>query len=408
VPRLPDLEHFGLVPSAHEDLLAVDRQRFPRAVVQRGGSIFGQPLQVQVLRVAADVRLAPRVVRRVPDDHARRARQGHPAHLEPRRRKVAFEPDRRQRRAQVGVVREERLAADGARPGHDPVVRSLALGREGGVPQDVERPPSSEPAAVLAGDDHRRVAADVREQREHGLVPEPLGDLDPQQLGVPVPREHPRHERGDRAAVLQGSFLVVERRGVELENLILDRRRRHRRHSGPVPRDHRPRHVHRPVVVRGHQPPARTVQPDRAEEPVDRHRELADQLGQPPGREAHGEVRLEQPLLGHDEPLREEQVGQRRREDVRDAPPVPDDLDRLPEAGHPELPFDPRQCVARLPHQHLGPIAHPTTGSSGIVRQEPPRYGPPSRPSKPGPVESPPADLQECGSTRLFQRGRPQ
>ncbi len=325
------------------------------------GAVLGQSLQVEVLRVAADVRLAPRVVRRVPDDDARRARQRDAAHVEPRRRQVALEPDRRQHRPQVRVVRQQRLARTGPRPGHDPVVRALALRRQRRVPEDVQRAAPPEPAAVLARYHHRRVAAHVGEQRQHRLVPELVGDLDAQELGVPVPGEHPRHERHDRAAVCPRTCSSSSYAGGSSSRIRystggagIDGDR------GPVarPPSTAPSPSDRSSYGRDQAPPG-AVEPDRPEEPVDRDGELADQLGQPARREPDGEVRLEQPFLRHDEPLGQEHVRERRREDVGDAPPVADDLDGLAEPGHAELTLDHRQRLPRLPHQHLGPVTHP-------------------------------------------------
>ena len=69
--RLADLDDDRLGAPADVDLLAVDRERLPGAVVLGGGAVLVQALDVEVLHVAGHVRDAPGVVRRRAEQDAR-------------------------------------------------------------------------------------------------------------------------------------------------------------------------------------------------------------------------------------------------------------------------------------------------------------------------------------------------
>jgi hypothetical protein len=94
----------GLVAAADLDLLVVDLERLLLVVVDRGA--VGELLQVEVLRVAGDVRRSPGDARGSADHDARRERQRHAGDIELGRREVALEPDRRHADRDVRIVRQ--------------------------------------------------------------------------------------------------------------------------------------------------------------------------------------------------------------------------------------------------------------------------------------------------------------
>ncbi len=206
--------------AAHRDLLAVDRERLPRPVELNGGAVLVQPLDVEVLDVAADVGDAPRVVRRRAQDHPGREGERHPARLVARRREVELQPDAGLRHEQVRVVREQRLPARGVRSRHHPVVRALT----GSPRQAVEDGAVQGAGGVLGRTRGRR-----REQGVHRLVAGALADPRAQQLVIPVPRQAPRQQRVSR----RPGGLVLGELGTMIEEQVLDGGHRHRAGSRP-------------------------------------------------------------------------------------------------------------------------------------------------------------------------------
>ena len=325
VARLADVDHHGLGGSADVDLLAMDRERLPRAEMLGGGAVLVQALDVEVLHVARDVRDAPRVVRGRAQQDAGRERERHAARLVSRSAEVHLDPRAGLDREQVRVVREQGLPGGGARPGHDPVVRTLAL-RAGEV---VEQTP-----AERARRDMRQVGRERGQERAHGVGSQPLADRGAEELLVPVAGEPPRqvHERRrPRAGIVGG-----DARG-HVQQRVLDRGRRHlrdpRRASLAEPRVHRLRDV----VPSGGERRARAVEADRPREPVVLERPVGEDLGQAAARGAEQQVELEQAFAGRDEALREPQIVERRGADVRHAPAVAEDLDRLGETRRGQL-----------------------------------------------------------------------
>ena len=299
------------------DLLAVDRERLPRAEMLGGGAVLVQALDVEILHVARDVRDAPRVVRGRAQQDAGRERERHAARLVSRSAEVHLDPCAGLDREQVRVVREQGLPGGGARPGHDPVVRTLALRAREVVEQT---------AAERARRDMWQVGRERGEERAHGIGSQPLADRRAEELLVPVAGEPPRqvHERRrPRAGIVGG-----DARG-HVQQRVLDRGRRHlrdpRRASFAEPSVHRLRDV----VPSGGERRARAVEADRPREPVVLERPVGEDLGQAAARGAEQQVDLEQAFARRDEPLREPEVVERRGGDVRHAPPVAKDLDRL-------------------------------------------------------------------------------
>ncbi len=99
------LQHLGLGAAADRDLLAMDRERLPRAVVQRGRPFGVELLPVEVLRVAPDVRASPRDPIVVPEQDAGGERERYAADVHARGDQVDLEPDRGDLGEHVGIVR---------------------------------------------------------------------------------------------------------------------------------------------------------------------------------------------------------------------------------------------------------------------------------------------------------------
>ena len=336
MPGLQYLEDLGLGAPPDGDLLAVDGEQLPASSVEGGGPVFVQAFDVQVLGVSAHVRAPPGDAGVVPQGHARGEGQGHAPDVHAGTVQVDLEPDRRNLGEDVRVVGEERLPALGARTGHHPVVRALARREPRRLPQQLERRPAAHRAAVLPRLDHGRVGRDAREERGHGVPPEPVHDLVPEELAVPVRRQAPRHEHGGRADPLQPLPTLRERR-VNLQQVVLDGAGGHPVDPAPDAGRERVRDVHGQLVPPVDQVPAGPAPSDRADEPVERERGLAEQLRESPASESRQEVDLEQALRGLDVPLGEVHVVHGARVDMRNAPPIPQDLDGLLQAREPDL-----------------------------------------------------------------------
>ena len=258
VTGLADIDHDRLGGSADADLLAVDRERFPSTVDLGGRSVVVQVLDVEVLDVAGHVRDAPRVVRRRAQQDAGRERERHATRLVARRPQVHLDPRPGLHRQQVRVVRQERFAARGPRTRDHPVVRPCSASGAGGRRAAV---PPSVPAGMCGGSGGSggsSVADRVGSQA--------VGDRRPEQLLVPVAGEAPRQVRRTppptrrrRRSAGSGRCRATSTRP-EAQASVRSRRRIPSRNRACIACDD--------VVPSGSEPGSRSVEADRAREPV--------------------------------------------------------------------------------------------------------------------------------------------
>ena len=191
VPGRAHLVDDRFVAPPDADLLAVDRERLPRVLVARRGALVVQPFEVEVLHVPADVGRTPRVVRRRAEDDAGRERRGDAARLVAGRAEVQLDPGARLLHEQMGVVREQRPAGGGPRPCDRPLVGPLAPRGAGELAEQVAR--------QAAGRRGRGMAPQRRPERwkeaAGRLLAQLGGEMDTEELHVPVARQGPREHR---------------------------------------------------------------------------------------------------------------------------------------------------------------------------------------------------------------------
>jgi hypothetical protein len=179
---------------------------------------------------------------------------------------------------------------------------------------------------------------------------------------VPVPGEAPGHEhRTGRSG--QDGLVGAGPPRVRVQDLVLHRSCRHGLGPGPEAVAERVGHLQRSVVVALDLRCRSSVPPHRAHEPVDRERQLTEELREPPQAQASQELDLEGPLRGDQVSLRQEHVVFARGIDVRDSPPVPFNLDGPPKARDLDLALDGRKGGFRRRLQRV----HPRVGHRGIL-----------------------------------------
>ena len=340
MPGLPDLQHHRLGPAADRDGLGVDGQRLPPALVQSGSPGWVELLQVEILRIAARGRESPGHAVVVADLDAGRHGERDAADVDPRRGQMHLEPQGGHLPQQMRVVRQERRSRYRPRSGDHPVVRSDPRWWQDGVVEQFERRRRPARAPLLPGDDRGRLRRRFGEQGPHRLPPEPLGDLGPKQLGVPVRRQHPRHECHHRGAVRRAAVPARVGLGVDADDLVLDRARRHGLDPGVCPGDDRLHELIREVVERMGDPRRGPIQADRSEESIQRQRDLAEQAGQTAVGEPKQQVLLEESLRGEDVARREVEIPDVVRVDVRHSPSVAKDLNRFAQPREADLTVD--------------------------------------------------------------------
>ena len=140
--------------------------------------------------------------------------------------------------------------------------------------------------------------------------------------------------------------------------MVLEGLRRHGVDPDRGARREGPDHVLVGLVVPARDPAPGPVQPNGPEEPVHGQADLADHLGQAPGRKPEHQVELEETLGRDDVSLGEPQVVEVSGVDVRHAPPVPDHLHRFLEAVQPDLALQGRQGLPSPFPKGVGPLAH--------------------------------------------------
>ncbi len=225
--------------------------------------------------------------------------------------------------------------------------------------------------AVLAGNHHRWDAWDGREELGHQLPSKGVGQLGAEEFRVPVRRQGPRHEQAPAGRRDDGVLLVqAERFG--LQDVVLDGLGRHVVDPRPRAGGGGAGDVQREVVPGRDLPAGRAVPAERSDEAVERKGCFADQLGKASRPRPIAELDLEQPLRSRHVPLREVQVVQVPRVDVGDAPPVPPDLDGLPQPRDLHLAVDRREGIPGAGSKQIRQFAHPGPfdrgGCHGLAR----------------------------------------
>ena len=265
-------------------------------------------------------------------------------------------PRRRDRRAEVRVVGEDRGTRCGPRSGDGPGVRAAGCTHQVAQAREV----IGEPGERLAGAATRR--RDDRLPRGVGRLDrrERLGaigveDREARQLGVPVAGEREGLEPIERQHVLD---VPCARLGPEQHELVRARRARARGVDAGDVRGDRGEDV---GVERLHLGERQAVEPERPRQPVDRQRARPEQLGQPAAARTRDQLELEGTILSVAEAEREPGVGVAVGLDVRDPPPVTVDDDLVLEPRHAQRPARPGQPPAEGAEQRssAGPGGHP-------------------------------------------------